>query len=136
MSFNTCYPDPIAGNDKLFGADQTLPIFKSIARWLGHGAGDGSKERLRSLLALSCRRHADYCNVNLPQGGPIRDTALSTGMYVQCTVLKLINMFDDQISQLSALGLKEKYIMLLVSHELIHVCDKLYKIRQQGVNTG
>lgn len=133
MSFSSCYPKPIAGSDKIFGAEQVLPIFKSLIHWMGRGAGDGSKERLRALLALCCRRHADYCRSHLPPG-PIRETALSTGLYVQRAVLKLINMFDDQIARLSALGLKEKFIMLLVSHEFIHVCDELYKIRQRGVN--
>ena len=107
MSFTTRYPKPIAGSDKIFGAEQVLPIFKSLIHWMGRGAGDGSKERLRALLALCCRRHADYCHTHLPPG-PIRETALSTGLYVQRAVLKLINMFDDQIARLSALGLKER----------------------------
>ena len=97
MSFSTCYPSSFARSEKIFSAEQALPIFKPLIHWMGRGAGDGSKERLRALLALCCTRHADYCHSNLLPG-PIRDTALSTGLYVQRAVSKLINMFHDQIA--------------------------------------
>ena len=133
MSFGTRYPEAFAGTDKIFGATQVLKVFTNVKHWNGHGAGDGAKERLRTQLAFCVSRHADYCHTHVPPG-PLLVVALATGQYVQRAVLKLINMFDDQIARLRQLGLNEKFVMILVSHELIHVFDELYKIRQRGVN--
>ena len=41
---------------------------------------------------------------------------------------------DDEINMLIALGLKEKKVMLLVSSQLIQICDDLFELRQDAAN--
>jgi len=41
---------------------------------------------------------------------------------------------DDEMAMLSSLGLKEKQIMLLMSSQLVQICDDLFEIRQHAAS--
>jgi hypothetical protein len=133
-SFRSRYPTMFVGTK----TEEVLPtevihIFKSLSVWRGTGCSDGTKERLISTLRLAVERHRGYCNDNLPEG-QLRRTAIQSGIVTERVLQSLMNHFDDQITMLSSLGLEEKRVMLLVSHQLITICDELYKYRQMAAD--
>ena len=110
-----------------------IKIFNSIAAWRGNGIGDGLKERLISSLRLAVARHRTYCEDNLPSGS-YREHALRSSAFTLDFFLTLVTHFDDEMSMLTSIGLPEKEVMLLISNQLVQICDDLYLPRQHAVN--
>lgn len=132
-TFRNPYPPAFVGSSTTVLPTQVIHIFKCRETWRGRGVGDGAREHLLASLRLSVQRQKRYCEDNL-QAGIVRETAIQTGAYTERALTAFFNMLDDQISMLHSLGLKEKQYMLLVTHEMLHMCDELFKFRQMAVN--
>ena len=132
-SFRSRYSKVFVGTKTEVLPTEVIHLFSSLAVWRGTGCSDGTKERLISSLRLAVERHRGYCNDNLPEG-QLRRTAIQSGIVTERVLQSLMNHFDDQITMLSSLGLEEKRVMLLVSHQLTTICDELYKYRQMAAD--
>lgn len=110
-----------------------IQLFASLEDWRGTGMSDGTKERMLQCLHQAVERHGQYCVDVFPEG-ILRETATRSGIVVERTMTFFANLFEDEITRLSHLGLDEEYYMHLVSHQLLNVCLKLHKKRQMAVN--
>jgi hypothetical protein len=62
--------------------------------------------------------------------------ALKSGQQSQDFWQQLSAYIEDQILLLMSLKLSEKNICLLMSHQVVQVCNDLYKYRHNASNTG
>ena len=132
-TFANRYPKAFVGAVDIILPTDRIKIFNSIAAWRGNGIGDGLKERLISSLRLAVARHRTYCEDNLPSGS-YREHALRSSAFTLDFFLTLVTHFDDEMSMLTSIGLPEKEVMLLISNQLVQICDDLYLPRQHAVN--
>ena len=127
------YPVPFVGTVQTVLATDIIKCFRDLKSWRGNGLGDGVKERLVLALRVGTARHKRYCLDNLPMG-PLREHAVKSGEFSLDFFQAFVSHADDEINMLVALGLKEKQVMLLVSSQLIQICDNLFELRQDAAN--
>ena len=127
------YPVPFVGAVETVLATDTIKCFQDLKTWQGNGLGDGGKERLVSALRVGIARHKRYCLDNLPKG-VLRDHAIKSGEFSLDFFQAFVSHVDDEVKMLITLGLKEKQVMLLVSSQLIQICDDLFELRQDAAN--
>ena len=132
-TFANRYPKAFVGSVDMILPTDRIKIFSSIASWRGNGIGDGLKERLISSLRLAVARHRTYCEDNLPSG-TFREHAIQSSTFTLAFFLTLVTHFDDEMSMLTSIGLPEKEVMLLISNQLVQICDDLYVPRQHATN--
>ena len=132
-SMQNKYPVPFVGTVETVLATDVIKCFRDLKSWQGNGLGDGVKERLVSALRVGIARHRRYCLDNLPLG-PLRDHAIKSGEFSLDFFQAFVSHADDEINMLITLGLKEKQVMLLVSSQLIQICDDLFELRQDAAN--
>jgi hypothetical protein len=130
-----CYPVALAGSHKTnISSTATLDMIKSIEICRG-GIGNGFKERLTEAMTSAVQGHMKYCNKFVP-AGLLCGHALKSGQQSQHFWQQLSAYIEDQILLLMPLKLSEKNICLLMSHQVIQVCDDLYKYHHNALNTG
>jgi hypothetical protein len=116
------YPVPFVGTVETVLATDTIKCFSDLKAWQGNGLGDGIKERLVSALRVGIARHKRYCLDNLPRG-ILQDHAIKSGEFSLDFFQAFVSHADDEVKMLITLGLAEKQVMLLVSNQLIQICD-------------
>ncbi len=132
---STHYPAALAGTDKIdVSVNATLNVLKTVEVWRG-GTGDGAKEKLTLMMMQAVKAHTQYCEDNVPSGW-LRDHALKSGMFVQQFWLSLASYIEDEIILLQTFKLPEKSICLLMSHQVIQICDDLVEFRTNGRNVS
>ena len=134
-TFRNRYPVAFVGDKKDILPNDIIHIFKDISTWRGNGVGDGTKERLLSAIRLAVDRQARYCRDNLSDT-ILQETAIETARYTERWFGAFVCHVDDEMNMLKSLGLQEKQIMLLVTHQLVSICDDLFVYRQMGVNVN
>ena len=132
-SMRNRYPVPFVGSASSVSATQTLKMFDSVDEWRGHGIGDGTKDRLLQFLRLGINSHRTYVMDNVPQG-PLRDHALKSAEYTLDFFQALVVHLDDEMNMLLSLQVPEKQIMLLLSNQVMQICEELFEIRQHAAN--
>jgi len=132
-SMQNRYPVPFVGSATTISATQILKMFESVASWRGHGLGDGTKDRLLQFLRLGVTSHRTYVLDNVPSG-PLRDHALKSAEYTLDFFQALVVHLDDEMTMLLSLKVPEKQIMLLLSNQVMHICEELFEIRQHAAN--
>ena len=135
FSMSTYYPAALAGSDKIeVSINATLDVLKSVETWRG-GTGDGAKEKLTLMMSQAVKAHKRYCEDNVPVGW-LREHALKSGMFVQQFWLSLASYIEDEIILLQTFKLPEKSICLLMSHQVIQICNDLVEFRTNGRNVS
>jgi hypothetical protein len=132
-SMRNRYPTPFVGSATAVSATQTLKMFDSVDDWRGHGIGDGTKDRLLQFLRLGVTSHRTYVLDNVPMG-PLRDHALKSAEYTLDFFQALVVHLDDEMNMLLSLKVPEKQIMLLLSNQVMQICEELFEIRQHAAN--
>jgi len=132
-TFSNRYPKVFVGSVDMLLPTDRIKIFQSVAVWRGNGIGDGVKERLLSSLRLAVQRHRQYCEDNLPSG-TFREHAIRSSEECLIFFNTLVNHFDDEMSMLTSIGMPEKEVMLLISNQMVQICDDLYVLRQLATN--
>lgn len=136
-SMTTRYPKAFVGKvDSILSAD-TIKMLASVDAWRGNGMGDGYKERLLDQLQHAVRSHSAYCDDYLPEG-PVRQAALRTAQVTQHFFQTLAAYLDDELAMLTSFNLPAKQTLLLLSNQVVHICDDLFEFRNQakGVDVG
>ena len=93
--------------------------------------GDGYKERLLDQLQHAIQGHASYCEDYLPDG-PIRAAALRSAQSTQHFFQSLVAYLDDELAMLTSFSLPSKQTLLLLSNQVVHICDDLFEFRHQA----
>ncbi len=130
-SMTTRYPRVFVGKVDSILSSQTTKMLESVDAWRGNGMGDGFKERLLDQLQYAVQSHSSYCEDYLPDG-PVRQAALRTAQVTQHFFQSLAAYLDDELSMLSSFNLPPKQTLLLLSNQVVHICDDLFKFRNQA----
>ena len=64
----------------------------------------------------------------------MRDHAIKSGGFSLDFFQAFVGHADDEVKMLVTLGLAEKQVMLLVSNQLIQICDDLFELHQDAAN--
>lgn len=130
-SMTTRYPKAFVGKVDTIRSADTIKMLASVDDWRGNGMGDGFKERLLNQLQHAVQSHAAYCEDYLPDG-PLRQAALRTAQVTQHFFQTLAAYLDDELSMLSSFNLPAKQTLLLLSNQVVHICDDLFEFRNQA----
>ena len=127
----TRYPKAFVGKIDIIRSADTIKMLASVDDWRGNGMGDGYKERLLDQLQHAVQSHTAYCEDYLPDG-PVRQAALRTAQVTQHFFQTLAAYLDDELSMLSSFNLPAKQALLLLSNQVVHICDDLFEFRNQA----
>jgi len=130
-SMTTRYPRAFVGKVDTILSAQTIKMLESVDTWRGNGMGDGFKERLLDQLQHAVRSHANYCEDYLPDG-PLRQAALRSAQVTQHFFQTLASYLDDELTMLTSFNLPAKQTLLLLSNQVVHICDDLFEYRNQA----
>ena len=122
------YPVAFVGSADIILSTQIIKMFETIEAWKGNGIGDGIKERMLSSLRLALSIHRTYCTNSMP-AGKLCEMAIRTASYTMDLFQAMVVHIDDEINMLASFGLDSKQIMLLVSNQVVQICDDLFEFR-------
>jgi hypothetical protein len=117
----------------LVTSTQTFKVFEKLLLWRGGGVGDGVKERLVASLRMAVERQRVYCEDNLP-AGVLRDHAIRSAEFTRDFFQAFVGHIEDEITMLTSFGLGEAQVMLLMSNQLMQICDDLFDFRHAAIN--
>jgi len=133
-SMARCYPVSFIGRDKtLILGTMTIKMLEWYDVWRGSIMGDGSKERLSSDMQMAVRRHHQYCEDYVPKG-ILRETAIKTAEFTMLFWNALVAYIEDEYQLLLSLKLLPKHMLLLLSNQIVQICDDMYDYRNKAAN--
>jgi hypothetical protein len=77
-------------------------------------------------MMQAVQAYTKYCEDYMPVGW-LQDLAIKSGQYTHQFLLSLALYIEDQIILLQTFKLPEKSICLLMSHQVIQICNNLSK---------
>ena len=83
-------------------------------------------------LILPVRQRV-YCEDNLP-AGVLRDHAIRSAEFTRDFFQAFVGHIEDEITMLTSFGLGEAQVMLLMSNQLMQICDDLFDFRHAAIN--
>ena len=133
-SMSRCYPACFVGKDKaLILSTMTIKMLESYNAWRGTVMGDGMKERLTNDLQMAVRRHHQYCEDFVPKG-ILQDTAIKTADFTLLFWNALVAYIEDEYTLLLSFKLLPKHVLLLLSNQIMQICDDMFKFRNKVAN--
>jgi hypothetical protein len=130
----TRYPSVFVGKDKSpILSTMTIKMLESYEAWRGNGAGDGYKERLTDMLQIAVWNHQQYCKDFLPDGD-LKSMALKTADISKSFWMSLVAYLGEEYSLLESFKLVAKYVLLLLSNQIVQICDDIFKYRSSAAN--
>jgi hypothetical protein len=96
--------------------------------WWGGGLGDGTKERLEDTLQIALRWHQQYCDNHLLDG-KLKMMAMKNADAIRVFWDVLVAYIDNKYAMLNSYKLQSKHIMLLLSNQIIQICDNVFEAR-------
>jgi hypothetical protein len=130
-SMTTRYPRMFVGKVDTILSSHTIKMLESVEAWRGNGMGDGSKEKLLDQLQYAVKSHASYCEDYLPDG-LVRQVALRTAQATQHFFQTMASYLDEELTMLTSFDLPAKQTLLLLSQQVVHICDDLFEFRNQA----
>jgi len=127
------YPVPFAGKQSgpILDTD-TIKMLSKLDVWQGVG-GNGMRDHLQEQLRRSVEAHKSYVNDHFP-AGEFRDMALQTAKDVLTFFTFLTTYISEEIEILTSLGLPVAEVMLLLSNQVVQICDDMYEYRHLARN--
>jgi hypothetical protein len=86
-----------------------------------------------SQMHQAVQRHDCYCKENFPEG-LLKIHALHSAEHTQYFWQTLAAYIEDELIMLLSFDLKEKQVLLLLSNQMVQICDDLFKFRGQAMN--
>jgi hypothetical protein len=108
-------------------------MLESYKAWQGIGAGDGNKERLTDMLQNAVQNHQQYCKVFLPDGN-LKTMALKTADISRSFWMSPVAYLDNKYSLLESFKLIAKPMLLLLSNQIVQICDNIFEYRSNASN--
>ncbi len=129
-----CYPTSFTGKEKNQILSTTMiKMLETYKAWRGTIMGDGQKERLTMDLQLAANRHQQYCLDFVPEG-MLQDTAIKTAEYTLQFWNALAAYIEDEYTLLLSFKLLPKHILLLLSNQVVQICDNMFELRNCANN--
>ena len=128
------YPSAFVEKEKNITSTMTLKMLKSIDHWQGNGMGDGYKASLMKVLQAAIERHQAYCLDHVPPG-VVCKMALKTAEALMRFLHLIVAYLDDEYSMLTSFNLLPTHILLLLSNQVVQICDDLFEYRNKAVTT-
>ena len=128
------YPSYFVGKATNITSTMTIKMLESIQLWWGNGMGDGYKSTLTKALEGAVERHHTYCNDQVPVGA-VHDMALKTAEYMMWFWHSFVAYLDDKFSMLMSFNLLPKHILLLLSNQVVQICDDISDFHNKAVTT-
>ena len=128
------YPAQFIGKEKTITSTTTIKMLESNDLWRGNGMGDGYKATLTKALEGAVERHRTYCNDQVPEG-VVREMALKTAERTLRFWHSFVAYLDEEYSMLTSFNLLPKHILLLLSNQVIQICDDISEFRCKAVTT-
>jgi hypothetical protein len=133
-SMSTRYPTLFVGSAKdQILSTTTIKMFDSHDAWQGDGSGDGNKQRLTDTLAIAIRPHQVYCKDNY-MDPEMKAMALRTTDTANTFWERLVAYIDDEYSLLASFKLLPKHILLLLSNQVVQICDDIFEFWRNASN--
>ncbi len=128
------YCTSFVGKEKnLILSTMTIEMLESYDAWRGTIMGDGQKERLTNDLQMAVACHWVYCMHYLP-AGVLQDTALKTAKYTLQFWNALTAYIEDEYTLLLSFKLQPKQVLLLLSNQVVQICNDIFKFRNCATN--
>jgi hypothetical protein len=131
----TChYPTSFTGKElNQILSTTRIKMLETYEAWQGTIMGDGQKERLTTDLQLAANRHRQYCLDFVPEG-MLQDTAIKTAEYTLQFWNALAAYIKDEYTLLLSFKLLPKHVLLLLSNQVVQICNDMYKLRNCANN--
>jgi hypothetical protein len=134
-SMSVQYPAAFAGTKKeAILTTTTIAMLKSIVAWRGNDMGDGIKDRLTTQMHTAVERHACYCEENLPEGTLWVHALRSTERTQYFWQTLAAYTIKAELIMLLSFNLAKRDVLLLMSNQIVQICDDLFKFQGQGMN--
>jgi hypothetical protein len=113
----TQYPAQFVRKDKpqIISSTTTIKMLENYEAWHGGGQGDGMKERLGDSLQM-----ADHI-----QNPNIQAMAIKTANATRVFWSMMVAYINDECALLLSFKLKPAHIMLLLSNQIVQICDDI-----------
>lgn len=130
------YPPRLAGKGvSSVLSTECIKMLKSFEEWRGTSEGmsmgDGTRERILSDIRGAVINHKQYCLDSLPDSA-LRDLAIQTGEDTGAFYHNLFNYIDQELHNLTTINIKQDHILLLLSNQLVRMCDDMHAVRAPG----
>ena len=87
----------------------------------------------KGVAVISAANHRQYCLDNLPQSA-LRDLAIKTGEDTVAFYQDLFNYIDQELTNLEKIIIKPEHVLLLLSNQVVRLCDDLHALGAFGAN--
>ncbi len=133
-SMSCRYPTCFVGKEKnVILSTMTIKMLESYDAWRGTIMGNGQKERLTNDLQIAVDCHWQYC-MDYVLAGTLQDTALKTTEYTMQFWNTLTAYIEDEYTLLLSFKLLPKHILLLLSNQVVQICDNMLEFRNCATN--
>ncbi len=133
-SMSTRYPTLFVGSAKdQILSTMTTKMFDFRDAWQGDGSGDGNKQRLTDTLAIAICQHRVYCEDNYTDP-EMKAMALQTADTANTFWERLIAYINNEYSLLASFKLLLKHILLLLSNQVVQICDDIFEFWSNASN--
>jgi hypothetical protein len=137
-SFLQRYPRQLFGKSASSVTSTTIiEVLKDWADWMGVGGIDGHKQKLTQAMTLASRRHRAYCEANI-SSPELRALAVATAEATVTFWNSFAVYLYDEYTLLTSFNLKVKSVLLLLSNQVVQICDDLFEFRStaSGVDSS
>ena len=129
------YPPKFAGKVSAILSTEHIKMLKSMDSWRGTSEGmsmgDGIHDQLLADMRSAATNHAQYCHDHLPEG-KLRSLAIRTGTETLAFFISLVGYIEAEITTLGNLNIQDSHILLLLSNQVVRMCDDIHEIRTHG----
>ena len=129
------YPPKFAGKSSVILSTEHIKMLKSMDDWRGTSdgmsMGDGVRDQLLSDIRSAVANHAQYCRDHLPEG-KFRAMAIQTGNETLAFFIAMVGYIEAEITTLGNLNIQPSHILLLLSNQVVRMCDDIHEIRTHG----
>lgn len=133
------YPAKFAGKAVVILSTEHIKMVKSMDDWRGTSAGmsmgDGIRDQLLSEIRSAVTNHSQYCRDHLPDG-KLRAMAIQSGGDTLAFFIALVGYIEAEITTLGNLSIQDPHILLLLSNQIVWMCDDISDIRTHGSRTS
>jgi hypothetical protein len=137
-SFLQRYPSQLFGKGASSVTSTTIiEVLKEWSAWMGVGGVDGHKQKLTQAMTLASRRHRAYCDTNV-SSPELRELAMATAEATVTFWSSFVVYLYDEYTLLTSFNLKVKSVLLLLSNQVVQICDDLFEVRStaSGVDSS
>lgn len=133
------YPPKFAGKASVILSTEHIKMLKSMDDWQGTSdgmsMGDGIRNQLLAEIRGATSNHTQYCQDHLPES-KFWAMAIQMGSETLAFFIALVGYIKAEITTLGNLNIQHSHILLLLSNQVVRMCDDIHDIRTHGLQTS